>query len=67
MLKRKLSVLYVVLKTSTQFAMFALTKNLNSQLGIKNMSNEKLEILAGIGIMILTVFLVTIMFYGATS
>ena len=31
------------------------------------MSDEKLEILAGIGIMILTVFLVTIMFYGATS
>ena len=31
------------------------------------MTNKTLEILAGIGVMILTVFLVVIMFYGATS
>ena len=31
------------------------------------MSNKTLEILAGFGVMILTVFLVVIMFYGATS
>jgi len=31
------------------------------------MTNKTLEILAGLGVMILTVFLVVIMFYGATS